>query len=83
MLRAAEIGLFLTPLGLYLMWRFLAPHVRPAVLWVGMVLVVGLAGMAVRYGLKERMDPNSRYVPARIEDGRIVPGRGVSDRGVP
>jgi hypothetical protein len=77
MLRAAEIGLFLAPFGLYLLWRFLAPRVRPAVLWIGMVFVVGLAGVAIGYGLKERMDPHARYVPAHVEDGRIVPGRGV------
>lgn len=77
MLRFAEIGLFLAPFGLYLLWRFFAPRVRPAVLWIGMVVVVGLAGVAIGYGLKERMDPHARYVPAHFEDGLIVPGRGV------
>lgn len=78
MLRFAEIGLFLLPFGLFLLWRFLAPRVRPALLWMGTVVFVALVGIAVGYGLKERMDPHARYVPAHVEDGRIVPGRGVS-----
>lgn len=74
MLRFAEIGLFLSPFALFLLWRFLAPRVRPALLWIAMVFVVGLAGIAIGYGLRERMDPHARYVPARIENGRVVPG---------
>ncbi len=78
MLRFAEIGLFLAPFALFLLWRLLAPHVRPALLWVGLAIVIGLAGMAVFYGLKERMDPHARYVPAHIENGRVVPGQGIA-----
>ena len=77
MLRFAEIGLFLLPLGLYVLWRVLAPRVRPAMLWIATVLIVALAGMAVGYGLKERMDPHDRYVPAHLQDGTIVPGQGM------
>ena len=43
---------------------------------IAMVAGVGLAGVAVGYGLKDRMDPRARYVPARIENGAIVPGHG-------
>lgn len=78
MLRAAEIGLFLLPFGLFVMWRVLAPHVRPALLWVAMSSVLVLAGIAIGYGLRERMEPNSRYVPAHIEDGRIIQGTGIA-----
>lgn len=77
MLRLAEIGLLIAPLALFFLWRFLAPRVRPAVLWIGMVFVVALAGIAFGYGLKERMDPNARYVPAHIENGVVVQGRGI------
>ena len=41
MLRAAEIGLFLLPLGLYVLWRVLAPHVRPALVWGAMAAMLG------------------------------------------
>ena len=74
MLRFAEIGLFLAPFALFLLWRFLSPRVRPAMLWIGTVLVVALGGIAIGYGLKERMDPHARYIPAHMQDGQIVPG---------
>ncbi len=79
MLRFAELGLFLAPFALFLVWRLLSPRVRPALLWIGTVVLVALAGMAVGFGLHERMDPHARYVPAHLEDGRIVPGRGVAN----
>jgi hypothetical protein len=78
MLRLAEIGLFLLPFGLFLVWRVVEPRVRPAVLWIGTVIVVGVIGMVVGYGLHNRMDPYSRYEPAHMQNGQIVPGRGVS-----
>jgi len=77
MLRLAEIGLFLSPLLIFLLWRFLSPRVRPAMLWAAMALVLGLAGTAMRYGLKERMEPDTHYVPARIEGGKIIDGHAA------
>lgn len=77
MLRVTEIALFLAPFGLFLLWRVLAPKIRPAILWVGIVMIVALAGSAIFYGLRERMDPHARYLPAHMEDGRIVPGRAA------
>lgn len=77
MLRLAEIGLLLTPLLIFLLWRFLSPRVKPAMLWAAMALVLGLAGTAVAFGLKRRMEPDERYVPAHMQDGRIVGGHGV------
>lgn len=81
MLRLAEIGLFLAPFGLFLLWRWLAPRVRPAMLGIGAILLVALAGIAAGYGLKERMDPHARYIPAHMQDGRIVPGQAMPEGG--
>ncbi len=78
MLRFAEIGLFLLPFGLYLVWRLLGPLVRPALLWFAMTAVLLLAGIAIGYGLHERMDPHTRYRPAHIENGQIIQGTGVA-----
>ena len=78
MLRLAEIGLFLSPLLVFLLWRFLSPRVRPAMLWAAMAFVACLAGISVTYGLKQRMDPEEHYVPARLEGGRIIEGHGVT-----
>lgn len=75
MLRATEIALFLAPFGLFLLWRFLAPKIRPAILWAGIVMIIVLAGTAIFFGLRQRMDPHARYLPAHMENGHIVPGR--------
>ncbi len=80
MLRAAEIGLFLLPLGLFVVWRVLGPHVRPALLWAAMAGVLALGATAVGYGLTQRLDRGERYVPAHLEGGRIVEGHGVRER---
>ena len=77
MLRAAEIGLFLLPLGLYVLWRVLAPHVRPALVWGAMAAVLALGGTAIGYGLNQRLDRDERYVPAHLQGGRIIEGHGA------
>jgi hypothetical protein len=77
MLRFAELGLFLLPFAIFLLWRLLGPHVRPALLWSASVAVVLLAGIAIGFGLHDRMDPHSRYRPAHIENGQIIQGSGV------
>ncbi len=77
MLRFAEIGLFLSPFALFLIWRFLSPRVKPAALWTAMALILALAALSVRYGLQQRLDTSERYVPARIEGGRIIDGHGT------
>jgi hypothetical protein len=77
MLRAAEIGLFLLPFGLFLLWRLMAPHVRPVLLWFALVSVLLLAGVAIGYGLHDRMNPHERYIPAHMENGRIIDGTGM------
>jgi hypothetical protein len=77
MLRAAEIGLFLLPIGLFVLWRVLTPHVRPALLWAALAGVLVLGGAAIGYGLNQRLDRGERYVPAQLVGGRIVGGHGV------
>jgi hypothetical protein len=77
MLRLAEIGLFLSPFAIFVLWRFLGPRVKPAALWTAMALVLAMAGLAVSYGLRQRLDTTERYIPAHIEGGRIIDGHGV------
>jgi hypothetical protein len=77
MLRLAEIGLFLSPFLIFLLWRFLGPRVRPAMLWGAMAAVLCLAATAVTYGLKQRMDPTERYIPAHLDGGQIIEGHGA------
>jgi hypothetical protein len=77
MLRAAELGLFLLPFAMFMLWRLMAPHVRPAMLWAAMACVLLLASLAIGYGMREKMAPHTRYLPAHIENGHIIQGTGV------
>ncbi len=81
MIRAVELSIFLTPLVAYFVWRRfaasgqLAPP-RYALVALLVALVVAGAGLAWT-GLEERHAEGSHYVPASMQDGRIVPGHGV------
>ena len=72
-----ELFLFLAPFAAYALWRRLNPSLEPSPMAVWLALAgVGFAmAAAVWYGLSVSMEPGSVYVPAHMEDGRIVPGR--------
>jgi len=77
-MRWAEIGLFLAPLALYLAWRLAAAgQMRPAALLAVVAMVALLAGGTVWLGLAGRMDPRAAYVPAHMQDGKLVPGHAA------
>ena len=76
-MRWAELGLFASPFLLYAAWRLAAARAQPAIVWGVAALVACLAAGTVWYGLTRRLPPGERYVPAQIQDGRIVPGHGV------
>lgn len=77
MLRFSEIGLFLVPLALFVTWRVLGSRTPPALVWSALTLIGLLAVGTVWFGLSNRLGRRDVYVPAHVEDGRIVPGRGV------
>ena len=78
MIRAAELALFLAPLAAYVLWRVTvargqagpSPRVLSAIL-VGLLIFGG--GLAW-FGVHERLPAGSRYVPAELRNGEIVPG---------
>ena len=78
MIRAAELSLFLAPIAAYVLWRVTAargqagpsPRVLSAIL-LGLLLFGG--GLAW-FGVHERLPAGTRYVPAALRDGHIVPG---------
>ena len=78
MIRLAELMVFLAPLGAYLLYR--RTIARGEVAPSRQVLAGIAAGLLVFgavlswFGVHERLPPDARYVPARIENGRIVPG---------
>ena len=78
MIRLAELLVFLSPLGAYLLYRRTVTRGQSA---PSRQMLAGIAaGLLVFgavlswFGVHERLPPDARYVPARIENGRIVPG---------
>lgn len=78
MLRLAEIGLFLLPTALYVTWLYLGAHTPRWLVWWTVAATLALAGATVWFGMENAIPPDERYEPARIENGEIVPGHGVS-----
>lgn len=76
-MRWAELALFLVPFVLFAAWRLSAALARPALVWGAVAVVLALVAGTVFYGLSRRVPPTDTYVPARIVDGKIVPGQGV------
>jgi Family of unknown function (DUF6111) len=65
------------PFALVAVWRLSATLARPALVWAAVAAVLVLAAGTVLFGLSRRVPPTETYVPARIVDGKIVPGTGV------
>lgn len=76
-MRWAEAGLFLAPFLLYAAWRLSALWARPSLVWGTAALVALLVIVTVWVGLSRRLDRGETYVPARLQDGRVVPGHGT------
>ena len=76
-MRFVELALFATPFLAFLAWRLMAPrHGPPRALLFGLTAAVLLmAGLLLGLRYEDAAPPNSAYVPARQEDGRIVPPR--------
>ncbi|MBV9813947.1 MAG: hypothetical protein JO326_14460, partial [Acetobacteraceae bacterium] len=47
-------------------------------MWISVVVLATLAGAVVWYGMERSLSPQDRYVPARLENGRIVQGHGIA-----
>lgn len=78
MIRLAEVLVFLAPLGAYFLYRRAirrgdaAPSRRTLASIATGLLVFG--AVLSWFGVHERLPPDATYVPARLENGRIVPG---------
>ena len=78
-MRFVEIALFALPFVIFLVWRLLLPGAGPSrqlVISFG-VGVVAVAIMLLWFRNEETAPPGALYVPARQEDGRIIPGHMV------
>jgi hypothetical protein len=73
--RFAEIALLAMPFVVFVAWRMLAPNAGPPKILVISVsaTVVIMAGLLLLLWYQDASPPGTGYVPARIEDGRVVP----------
>jgi hypothetical protein len=78
-LRLTELLLFLTPFVAFLVWWLSASAGGPSwplLIGTGCVLVL-LVGVLVWLSRENALPPNAAYVPAELQDGRIVPGHAA------
>ena len=78
MLRLVEIGLFLSPFALYALWLLVGRRFSARFMWIAVLTLATLSAATIWYGLSRSLPREDRYVPARIENGRIIPGHGVA-----
>jgi hypothetical protein len=67
--------MFVLPFAVFAAWRLLAPAMGPPRNLVIAVAgtVVAMAGLLLVLWYEEAAPPGAGYVPARLEDGRVVP----------
>ncbi len=78
-MRLIEIVLFLSPFAAFALLRLLSPAERlPAwVPWAFAAAVVTMIGLLLLLRRFDAGDAHRTYVPARLEDGRVVPGHAA------
>lgn len=82
MLRLSELVLFLSPFLLFGAWRLAARRgIPPAAVTAAAGALLAMLGGLLWLSADRALPPGSGYVPAQLEDGRIVPGHGSP--GVP
>lgn len=79
MLRLLELLLFVSPFVAFAAWRLLLPAGGPSprlmMAVTGVVLL--LAGGLYWFSRQNALPRGSPYAPAQMQDGRLVPARGV------
>ena len=78
MIRAAELALFLAPLGAYVLWRVTVARGQagpsPQVLAAISIALLLFGGGLAWFGVHQRLPAGAHYVPAELRNGQIVPG---------
>lgn len=77
MLRAIDLGMFLAPAALFVAWLALGRVATARFALAAALIVIGLGAFAAYYGIERSIPGGDRYVPARLDNGRIVPGHGA------
>ena len=76
-MRFAEIALLALPFMVFVAWRVLAPSAGPPRVLVIAVTatVLAMAGLLLALWYEEAEPPGTRYLPAHLENGRVMPER--------
>jgi hypothetical protein len=79
MLRLAEIALLLAPFAAFALWRLLASGGGPTPALVGAAAGALVLIAAALFWLTSHnaLGPGEAYVPAQMQNGRIVPGHAA------
>ena len=84
-MRFVEIGHLALPLLVFVLWRVMASASEPP-----KILVLGLAAgmlaigaLLVALSYEDAEPPNGAYVPARLENGHVIPGHVDHDAPPP
>ncbi|MBO0711759.1 MAG: hypothetical protein J2P47_10830 [Acetobacteraceae bacterium] len=79
-MRLLEVALFLVPFLAFCAWWLLATGrgPSPTVVALAAVALLLLATALIWFGQHQTLAPGEAYIPAHIEDGRIVPGHAGS-----
>jgi len=79
MLRLTELALFLSPFLLFGVWRLAAARGIPsgATVAVAAGALIVVLGVLLWFSEEGAMPGDATYVPAHLQDGRVVPGHAV------
>ena len=79
MLRFVELVLFLSPFLLFAVWRATAYAGLPSprLIAASFALLMLLLAALLWFQREGALPSGSTYVPAHLEDGRVVPGHGA------
>jgi peptidoglycan/LPS O-acetylase OafA/YrhL len=75
-MRLIELVLLLAPFALFLAWRLTLPVRGPSLPQIVVIVtaVVIMLGALVWLQHEDAKPPGAAYVPAHLQDGRIIPG---------
>jgi hypothetical protein len=78
-MRYVEIALFLSPFVVFALWRLTTPAAGPSaqVVAASAVLLALLIAALLWFHQQGAVPPGAAYVPATLQDGRIVPAHGA------
>jgi hypothetical protein len=76
--RLIEIVMFLTPIAAFVAWRLTANRIPGWFLGALASVIVLLLGGLLWTHQQSARDSAMQYQPAQLQDGRIIPGRAVS-----